>query len=108
MGFEVFIDNKSVRAGKLDEEFDYLPDKEIKDPDQSKPNDWVDEKKIADPDDEKPEGYDDIPMELPDPDASKPDDWDEDDGQPRLQGEVGTSYDLEPGVRVRRQHVRRV
>merc|ERR1711906_66820 len=59
--FEVFIDNKSVRAGKLDDEFDFLPDKEIKDPDQSKPEDWVDEKNI------------------PDPDAEKPDDWDEED-----------------------------
>jgi calreticulin len=80
--FEVFIDNKSVRAGKLDDEFDFLPDKEIKDPDQSKPEDWVDEKKIADPSDVKPDGYDDIPSDLPDPDASKPDDWDdEDDGE---------------------------
>jgi len=80
--FEVFVDNKSVRAGKLDDEFDFLPAKEIKDPDQSKPDDWVDEKKIADPEDKKPDGYDDIPMEIPDPDASKPDDWDdEDDGE---------------------------
>merc|ERR1711966_606020 len=53
--------------------------KEIKDPDQSKPEDWVDEKNIPDPDDKKPEGYDDIPEELPDPDAEKPDDWDEED-----------------------------
>lgn len=80
--FEVFIDNKSVRAGKLDEEFDFLPAKEIKDPDQSKPADWADEAKIPDPEDKEPEGYDDIPMELPDPDAAKPDDWDdEDDGE---------------------------
>merc|ERR1711966_372286 len=63
--FEVFIDNKSVRAGKLDDEFDFLPDKEIKDPDQSKPEDWVDEKNIPDPDDKKPEGYDDIPRSSP-------------------------------------------
>ena len=80
--FEVFIDNKSVRSGKLDDEFDFLPPKQIKDPDQSKPADWVDEKRIPDPDDKKPEGYDDIPAEIPDPDASKPDDWDdEDDGE---------------------------
>ena len=80
--FEVFIDNKSVRSGKLEEEFDFLPPKEIKDPDQSKPTDWVDDKKIPDPDDIKPEGYDDVPKELPDPDAKKPDDWDdEDDGE---------------------------
>jgi len=80
--FEVFVDNKSVRSGKLDDEFDFLAPKEIKDPDQSKPKDWVDEKRIPDPDDVKPEGYDDIPAEIPDPDATKPDDWDdEDDGE---------------------------
>jgi len=80
--FEVFVDNKSVRAGKLDEEFDFLHEKEIKDPDQSKPSDWVDTKEIADPEDIKPEGYDDIPAEIPDPEAAKPDDWDdEDDGE---------------------------
>merc|ERR1711966_42145 len=80
--FEVFIDNKSVRDGKLEDEFDFLPAKEIKDPDQSKPADWVDTKEIEDPEDVKPEGYDDISMEMPDPDASKPDDWDdEDDGE---------------------------
>lgn len=80
--FEVFTDNKSVRAGKLDEEFDFLADKEIKDPAQSKPADWVDEAEIEDPDVVKPEGYDDIASEIPDPDAKKPDDWDdEDDGE---------------------------
>jgi len=79
--FEVFVDNKSVRAGKLDDEFDFLGDKEIKDPAASKPTDWVDEKEMPDPNDNKPDGYDDIAEELPDPDAQKPDDWDdEDDG----------------------------
>lgn len=80
--FEVFVDNKSVRSGKLEDEFDFLEAKEIKDPDQSKPADWVDQKKIPDPADVKPEGYDDIPSEIADPDAAKPDDWDdEDDGE---------------------------
>lgn len=80
--FEVFVDNKSVRSGKLDDEFDFLPAKEIKDPDQKKPEDWVEDKMIPDPEDVKPEGYDDIPAEIPDPDATKPDDWDdEDDGE---------------------------
>ena len=80
--FEVFIDNKSVRDGKLDEAFDFLEPKEIQDPAASKPEDWVDESMMADPEDKKPEGYDDIPAEIPDPDASKPDDWDdEDDGE---------------------------
>ena len=80
--FEVFIDNKSVRKGKLEDEFDFLPPKEIKDPEAKKPDDWVDQAKIPDPDDKKPEGYDDIPEEIPDPDAVKPEDWDdEDDGE---------------------------
>jgi len=80
--FEVFIDQKSVRSGKLEDEFDFLVEKEIKDPNESKPADWVDEKKIVDPEDVKPEGYDDIPEEIEDPSAEKPDDWDdEDDGE---------------------------
>lgn len=80
--FEVFIDQKSVRSGKLDEEFDFLEPKQIKDPEASKPEDWVDEARIADPEDVKPEGYDDIPEEIPDPEAEKPEDWDdEDDGE---------------------------
>jgi len=80
--FEVFVDNKSVRSGKLEDEFDFLEPKSIKNPDESKPDDWVDEKKIPDPTDVKPEGYDDIPAEIPDPEASKPEDWDdEDDGE---------------------------
>jgi len=80
--FQVLIDNKSVRKGTLDEHFDFLPDKEIKDPKASKPADWVDEAKIPDPEDKKPEGWDDIPAQIPDPEATKPDDWDdEDDGE---------------------------
>ena len=80
--FEVFVDNKSVREGKLDDEFDFLPPKEIRDPDAKKPEDWVDEPTLPDPDDVKPEGYDDIPAEIADPDAKKPEDWDdEDDGE---------------------------
>jgi len=80
--FEVFVDNKSVRSGKLEDEFDFLEPKEINDPDQSKPADWVDTPKIPDPEDVKPEGYDDIPAEIPDPDVAKPEDWDdEDDGE---------------------------
>ena len=80
--FEVFIDQKSVRSGKLEDEFDFLEAKEIKDPDAKKPEDWVDDKMMADPDDKKPDGYDDIEKEIPDPEAKKPDDWDdEDDGE---------------------------
>jgi calreticulin len=77
--FEIFVDNKSVRSGPIEDSWDFLEPKEIPDPSQSKPADWVDEKMIADPDDIKPEGYDDMPAEIPDPDAQMPDDWDEED-----------------------------
>ena len=77
--FEVMIDQKSVREGKLEDEFDFLPAREIKDPEAKKPEDWVDQARIPDPEDKKPEGFDDIPKEIPDPDATKPDDWDEED-----------------------------
>jgi len=80
--FEVFVDNKSVRKGKLEDEFDFMAPKEIKDPKAKKPDDWVDEAKIPDPKDKKPDGWDDIPKEIADPDAKKPEDWDdEDDGE---------------------------
>jgi calreticulin len=80
--FEVFIDQESVRKGSLEDGWDFLLPKEIKDPNVSKPSDWVDAKKIPDPEDKKPEGYDDISKEIPDPDAKKPDDWDdEEDGE---------------------------
>jgi len=80
--YEVFIDQQSKASGTLEEGWDFLLPKEIKDPAQSKPADWVDTKKIPDPEDAKPEGYDDIPAKIPDPNASKPADWsDEDDGE---------------------------
>jgi calreticulin len=80
--FEVLIDNKSVREGKLVDEFDFLEPAEIKDPEAKKPEDWVETAKMPDPEDKKPDGYDDIPKEIQDPESSKPDDWeDEDDGE---------------------------
>jgi len=79
--FEVLIDGESARKGSLEDSWDFLLPKEIKDPSVKKPADWVDAKKIADPEDKKPEGYDDIPAEIPDTDAVKPEDWDdEEDG----------------------------
>ena len=45
--FEVFIDQESVRSGSLEDEWDFLLPKEIKDPAVSKPADWVDEKKVS-------------------------------------------------------------
>lgn len=80
--YSVSIDTKEVESGSIYDNWKFLLPKEIKDPEQSKPETWVDEVKIPDPEDVKPEGYDDIPAQIPDPDAEKPDDWDdEDDGE---------------------------
>merc|ERR1712070_347961 len=56
---------------------DFLEPKQIRDPDEKKPEDWVDEAEIDDPEDKKPDGYDDIPAKIADPKATKPDDWDD-------------------------------
>eukprot|EP01094_Clydonella_sp_ATCC50884_P020968 TRINITY_DN448_c0_g1_i1.p2 TRINITY_DN448_c0_g1~~TRINITY_DN448_c0_g1_i1.p2 ORF type:complete len:394 (-),score=213.17 TRINITY_DN448_c0_g1_i1:317-1498(-) len=94
--FEVLVDNESVRSGNLVDEWDFLPPKEIKDPNVSKPDDWVDAKFIDDPEDSKPDGWDDIEEFIADPDAEQPEDWDEElDGEweppmienPEFQGE---------------------
>jgi len=77
--FEVRIDGTTTKEGSLTEQWDFLPPKMIKDPEQSKPEDWVDEARIDDPEDVKPEGYDDIPAVIEDPDAEMPEDWDEED-----------------------------
>jgi len=77
--YEVRIDGEKKSDGKLEDQWDMLAPKEIKDPAESKPADWVDEEMIDDPEDVKPAGYDDILEFIADPDAEKPDDWDEED-----------------------------
>jgi len=80
--FQVLQDNKEVRSGTIEENWDILEPKQINDPAISKPADWVDETHINDPEDIKPEGYDDIPAEIDDPEAAKPADWDDElDGE---------------------------
>jgi len=80
--YEVFIDGESEKAGSLEEDWDMLKPKEIKDPEAKKPDDWVNEKKIDDPEDKKPDGWDDEPEYIQDPDAKIPEDWDEEmDGE---------------------------
>jgi len=80
--FKVLVDNKEVRTGTLEENWDFLPPKEILDPSVSKPEDWVDEKQFPDPAAAKPEGWDDIPKQIADKDATRPVDWDADlDGE---------------------------
>jgi len=79
--YEVLIDNKATESGSLEEDWDILPPKKIKDPEAKKPDDWVDEAKLDDPEDKKPEDWD-KPEHIPDPDAKQPDDWDEEmDGE---------------------------
>merc|ERR1712100_781857 len=75
--YEVQIDMNKVDSGKLEDGWDFLEPKEIRDPDEKKPTDWGDEAEIDDPEDKKPDGYDDIPAKLADPKATKPDDWDD-------------------------------
>lgn len=79
--YEVLIDNEKVQSGELEEDWDFLPSKMIKDPEASKPDDWDDRPTIADPEDTKPEDWDQ-PEHIPDPDANKPEDWDDEmDGE---------------------------
>merc|ERR1719321_1220476 len=75
--YEVQIDMNKVDSGKLEDGWDFLEPKEIRDPDEKKPADWVDEAEMDDPEDKKPEGHDDIPAKIADPKATKPDDWDD-------------------------------
>jgi len=79
--YEVLIDNESAEKGTLEEDWDFLPAKQIKDPEASKPDDWDEREKIPDPEDSKPEDWD-APEHIADPDATKPDDWDDEmDGE---------------------------
>ncbi|KAG5848030.1 hypothetical protein ANANG_G00132520 [Anguilla anguilla] len=79
--YEVKIDGEKVESGSLEEDWDFLPSKKIKDPDAKKPEDWDDRAKVDDPEDTKPEDWE-KPENIPDPDAKKPSDWDEDmDGE---------------------------
>merc|ERR1711988_440443 len=59
--YEVQIDQKEIASGSLTDDFSFLPPKEIKDPDVSKPSDWVDDPQMEDPDDVKPDNWDDEP-----------------------------------------------
>ena len=80
--YEVYIDGESEKAGSLEEDWDMLAAKEIKDPEAKKPEDWVNDKEIDDPEDVKPDNWDDEPEYVADPDAEKPEDWDEEmDGE---------------------------
>ncbi|KAG5189815.1 Calreticulin family-domain-containing protein [Tribonema minus] len=80
--YEVYIDQTSVRAGRLEDDFAFLPPRQIPDPNVTKPEDWVDERRIRDPAAVKPDGWDDVPKTIPDADAEKPAEWDDaEDGE---------------------------
>ena len=80
--YAVLIDNEVKESGDLEDHWDFLPPKTIKDPEAKKPDDWDERAMIPDENDVKPEGYDDIPETITDPEAKKPEDWDdEDDGE---------------------------
>ena len=80
--YQVLIDNVEAKAGSLEEGWDFLPPKKIKDPSASKPADWDDNPKIEDPTDVKPADWDNEPEYVDDPDAKKPEDWDDElDGE---------------------------
>ncbi|XP_063787334.1 calreticulin [Pseudophryne corroboree] len=79
--YEVKIDNSKVESGNLEDDWDFLPAKKIKDPEAKKPDDWDERAMIDDPEDTKPEDWE-KPEHIPDPDAVKPEDWDEEmDGE---------------------------
>jgi len=77
--YQVLIDNKVEQSGSLEEDWEMLEPKMIKDPEASKPEDWVDEKMMDDPTDEKPADWDSIPKTIADPEAEEPEDWDEEE-----------------------------
>uniref|UniRef100_A0A8C8CRW5 Calreticulin n=1 Tax=Oncorhynchus tshawytscha TaxID=74940 RepID=A0A8C8CRW5_ONCTS len=53
--YEVKIDNKKVESGSLEEDWDILPPKKVKDPEAVKPDDWDERERVEDPEDKKPE-----------------------------------------------------
>merc|ERR1712216_273594 len=60
--YDILVDGESKASGNLEDDWEFLKPKTIKDPDAT-----------------KPEGWDDIPAEIPDPEAEQPEDWDEED-----------------------------
>jgi len=76
--YAIYVDGDKKQDGKIEDDWNILPPKEINDPSQSKPSDWVDDAMMDDPEDKKPEDWDSTPAEIADPDAKKPDDWDDD------------------------------
>lgn len=53
--YEVKIDNEKVATGALEDDWDFLPPRKIKDPYARKPRKWDERLQIEDPEDKKPE-----------------------------------------------------
>ena len=62
--YAVKIDDEPVSTGSVEEMWDFLPPKDIKDPAATKPEDWDDRPHVPDEDDVKSDGYDDVPGEF--------------------------------------------
>ncbi|KAM5322266.1 LOW QUALITY PROTEIN: calreticulin-like [Glossophaga mutica] len=83
--YEVKIDNKQVAAGDLEEDWNFLPPRKIKDLYAQKPRKWDEHLQREDSEDKKPEDRGCLPGKedwedfeyIPDPDTKKPDDWNE-------------------------------
>lgn len=76
--YDVRFNGESYNLGNLLEDFKppVNPEKEIDDPEDSKPEDWVDAKRIPDPDAKKPDDWDEeAPYEIEDLEAEKPEGW---------------------------------
>jgi len=102
--FQMMIDTTEVNSGSIltDMTPPIIPDKEIVDPEDKKPEGWDEREKIEDPDAVKPDDWDESepkeipdtfatkpegwleeePETIPDPDSTRPDDWDDEtDGE---------------------------
>jgi len=77
--YEVRVDGSVRESGSLQDDWEFLPPKEIDDANDKKPSDWVDEAEMDDPADKKPDDWDSEPETIPDPNAKRPDDWDEEE-----------------------------
>jgi len=72
------LNGEQVKEANLLEDFSpaFIPEKEIDDAKDTKPETWVDEARIADPEATKPEDWDeDAPFEIVDEEATMPEDW---------------------------------
>ncbi|OCT85008.1 calreticulin [Xenopus laevis] len=73
--YEVKIDNENVENGTLEDNWDFLPPRKIKDPNATKPLDWDEREQIEDPNELRPEDWDETEY-IPDPESHTPNDWD--------------------------------